>query len=429
LRYRITGFPTLDGIPLSALLGTLAALLAASAFFSAAETGLMAVNRYRLRHLANRGVHSARLANSLLAKTDKLLGVILLGNTFSISATTTLATIVAVRLFGEGEWVLTLSTLAIAFSILVFSEITPKVVAAAYPERVALASSYVLVVLLKITQPVTWFVNLFVKAILGLIGLKPNFSETVHAVTLEELRTIVTEAGSYIPKKHQSILLNLFDLEKITVDDVMTAHTQIESIDFEDVPETILQQIATSHHTRMLVRQGSSEEVVGVLHIRRVMHQARSGELTHDMLREVMEEPYFVPSGTPLYTQLQQFQEKKERLALVVDEYGELRGLITMEDILEEIVGDFTTQSPQKGVGFHRQDDGSWLVDGASQLRDLNRKLGLQLPLEGPKTLNGLVLEHFEDIPEPGTSFRIGPHTLEVVQTQERIVKSVKIYP
>jgi len=389
----------------------------------------MAVNRYRLRHLANEGNRGATLANSLLAKTDKLLGVILLGNTFSISATTTLATIIAVRLFGEGEWVLTMSTLSIAFSILVFSEITPKVVAAAYPERVALASSYVLIVLLKITQPITWFVNLFVRAILGLLRLKPNFSETVHSVTMEELRTIVTEAGSYIPKKHQSILLNLFELEKITVDDVMTAHTQIESVDFDDPAETILQQIATSHHTRMLVRQGASEEVIGILHIRKVLHQARNGELTHELLQEVMELPYFVPSGTPLYTQLQQFQEKQERLALVVDEYGELKGLLSLEDILEEIVGDFTTQSPSRGKGYSEQDDGSWLIDGATQLRELNRKLGLTLPLDGPKTLNGLVLEHFEDIPEPGTSFRIGSHTLEVVQTHERIVKSVRIYP
>ena len=419
----------MDDIPLSALLGALVALLATSAFFSAAETGLMAVNRYRLRHLANEGHRGARLANSLLAKTDKLLGVILLGSTFSISATTTLATIIAVRLFGEGEWVLTFSTLSIAFSILVFSEISPKVVAAAYPEKVALASSYVLFILLKVTQPITWFVNLFVRAFLGLLRLKPKFSETVHAVTMEELRTIVTEAGGYIPKKHQSILLNLFDLEKITVDDVMTAHTQIESVDFDEPPEAILQQIATSHHTRMLVRQGATEEVIGILHIRKVLHQARHGELTHEMLNEIMAEPYFVPSGTPLYTQLQQFQEKQQRLALVVDEYGELKGLVSLEDILEEIIGDFTTQSPSRTAAFHQQEDGSWLVDGAAQLRDLNRKLGLSLPLDGPKTLNGLVLEHFQDIPEPGTSFRIGSHALEVVQTHERIVKSVRIYP
>lgn len=417
----------MDDIPLSALFAALIALLASSAFFSAAETGLMAVNRYRLRHLSNAGHRGARLAHALLAKTDKLLGVILLGNTFSISATTTLATIIAVRLFGEGELVLTFSTLAIAFSILVFSEITPKVIAAAYPEPVAFASSYVLYFLLKLTQPITWFVNLFVRALLGLLRLKPDFSETAHAVSMEELRTIVTEAGVYIPKKHKSILLNLFDLEKTTVDDVMTAHTQIEAVDFDAPIETIVEQVATSHHTRMLVRQGANEEVIGILHIRKVMHQAQNGELTQELLREVLAEPYFVPSGTPLYTQLQQFQEKRERLALVVDEYGELKGLVTLEDILEEIVGEFTSQSPLRSAAYHQQPDGSWLVDGSAQLRDVNRKLGFSFPLDGPKTINGLVLEHFEDIPEAGTSFKIGEHMIEIVQTQDRIVKSVRI--
>jgi Mg2+/Co2+ transporter CorB len=419
----------LDDTPLSALFGGLAALLATSAFFSAAETGLMAANRYRLRHLAKEGHRGAKLASLLLAKTDKLLGVILLGSTFSISATTTLATLIAVRLFGQGELVLTFSTISIAFSILVFSEITPKVIAAAYPERVAFAASYVLIVLLKLTQPITWFVNLFVRALLGLLRLKPEFEETVQAVSMEELRTIVAESGKLIPKKHQSILLNLFELEKITVDDVMTAHTYIETIDFDALPDAIAAQIATSHHTRLPVRAGQTEEVIGILHIRKVLHQAQNNELTKESLREVMSEPYFVPSGTPLYAQLQQFQEKQQRMALVVDEYGELKGLVTLEDILEEIVGEFTTQSPSRSSAFHRQKDGSWLADGSATLRELNRKLGLGFALDGPKTLNGLVLEHFEDIPEPGTSFKIAGHTLEIIQAQNRVVKSVRIVP
>lgn len=419
----------MDDIPLSALFGALVALLVTAAFFSASETGLMAVNRYRMRHLAREGHRGARLANSLLARTDKLLGVILLGSTFTISASTTLATLIAVRMFGQGEMVLTLSTLAITFSILIFSEISPKVIAAAYPERVAFAASYVLIVLLKLTQPITWFVNLFVRAFLGLLGLKPNFSETAQAISMDELRSIVIEAGSFIPKKHQSILLNLFELEKITVDDVMTAHTYIETIDFDATPEAIAAQIATSHHTRLPVRAGQTEEVIGILHIRKVLHQAQNSELTKDSLREVMSEPYFVPSGTPLYAQLQQFQEKQQRMALVVDEYGELKGLVTLEDILEEIVGEFTTQSPSRSSAFHLQKDGSWLADGSATLRELNRKLGLGFPLDGPKTLNGLVLEHFEDIPEPGTSFKISGHTLEIIQAQDRVVKSVRIVP
>jgi Mg2+/Co2+ transporter CorB len=419
----------LDEIPLPLQLGALAILLMISAFFSIAETSLMSLNRYRLRHLARDGHRGARLASQLLSKTDKLLGVILLGNNFSNAASATLVTVISVELFGEGQLVLMFGTLAVTFAILVFSEISPKVIAAAYPEKLAFFCSYLLYPLLKLAYPAVWFINLFVSGVLRILGIKINFADTSHAITMEELRSIVSDAGSYIPKKNRTILLNLFDLEKITVDDVMTAHPQIEAIDFDAPLETILQHIATSHHTRLPVRQGPSEEIIGIIHIRKVMNQLRNGELDLDMLREVISEPYFIPSGTPLYTQMQQFQEKQQRIALVVDEYGELKGLVTLEDILEEIIGDFTTQSPLRTSTYRQEEDGSWLVDGSSSLRNLNKKLGLKLPLEGPRTLNGLVLEHFEDIPEPGTSFKIGSHTLEIVQTQDRIVKSVRIYP
>ncbi len=389
----------------------------------------MSVNRYRLRHLMKEGHRGAKLANSLLARTDKLLGVILLGNNLANAASATLVTLIAVELFGEGEWVLAAGTLSVTFAILVFGEITPKVIAAAYPEPLAIVSSYILYPLLKIVYPAVWFVNLFVRAFLGIMRLKPEFTEAAQAISMEELRTIIQDAGNFIPKKHQSILMNLFDLEKITVDDVMTAHTQIETINFDAAPEAIAEQIATSHHTRLPVRAGLAEEVIGILHIRKVLHQVQSADLTPESLREVMTDPYFVPSGTPLYTQLQQFQEKHQRMALVVDEYGELKGLVTLEDILEEIIGEFTTQSPTHSSVLHHQNDGSWLVDGSATLRELNRKLNLHLPLNGPKTLNGLVLEHFEDIPEPGTSFRIAEHTLEIVQAQDKVVKSIRITP
>lgn len=417
----------MDDIPLSYELAALGVLLLLSAFFSASEIGLMSVNRYRLRHLAQSGSRGARLASHLLAHTDQLLGVILLGNTFAATALATIASIITVRLLGEGEWELLTGTLTVTFVILVFGEITPKVIAAAHAERLATSCSYLLYPLLKFAYPAVWFVNLFVRALLGVLRIKTSFGDSTQAVSMEELRTIVTEAGKFIPQQHKAILLNLFELENITVDDVMTAHTQIEAVDFDQPLETILQQIATSHHTRMLVRQGPDEEVIGVLHIRRVMHQMQQGEVTLDMLREVVTEPYYVPAGTPLYTQLQQFQETQQRMALVVDEYGELKGLLSLEDILEEIVGDFTTQSPTTSTIYHLQPDGSWLVDGSAALRDINRKLGFDFPLEGPRTLNGLVLEHFEDIPEVGTSFRIGSHKLEIVQVQERIVKSVRI--
>ncbi len=393
----------------------------------------MSLNRYRMRHLAKQGHRGARLASVLLAKTDKLLGVILLGNTLCIAASSTLVAVISVNLFGEGKFVLMFGTIAVTFAILVFSEISPKVIAAAYPEKLGFACSYLLYPLLWLFNPIVSFVNLFVKAFVRILGIKVNFEETLHAVTTEELRSIVTDAGHFIPKKNRTILLNLFDLEKITVDDIMTAHTLVEVIDFDSPIDDILQRISNSHHTRLPVREGDSEEIIGIIHIRKVINQLRAhqqdDDLSKEALREIIEDPYFVPAGTPLYTQIQQFQENQERIALVVDEYGEFKGLVTLEDILEEVIGDFTTQSPSR-IGSYRQEaDGSWLVDGSSSLRDLNKKLNLQLPLDGPRTLNGLVIEHFEDIPEAGTSFRIGEHTLEIVQTQDRIVKSVKIFP
>ena len=393
----------------------------------------MSLNRYRMRHLAKEGHRGARLASVLLSKTDKLLGVILLGNTLCIVASSALEVRISEQLFSEGKYATMIGSLILTFAILVFSEISPKVIAAAHPEKFAFKCSYILYPLLWLFNPMVSFVNFFVKGFVRLLGLKVNFEETTHAVSMEELKSIVTDAGHYIPKKHRAILLNLFELEKIAVDDVMTAHTLVEVIDFDTPIDDILQKITNSHHTRLPVREGDNEDIIGIIHIRKVINQLRAhqhdGDLTKQALREVIEDPYFVPAGTPLYTQIQQFQENQERIALVVDEYGEFKGLVTLEDILEEVIGDFTTQSPSR-VGSYRQEaDGSWLVDGSSSLRDLNKKLNLTLPVDGPRTLNGLVIEHFEDIPEAGTSFRIGAHTLEIVQTQDRIVKSVKIFP
>ncbi len=423
----------MDNIPISWQLGALALLLLISGFFSIAETSLMSVNRYRLRHLAKEGNRGARLAIALLAKTDKLLGVILLCNNFANAASATLVTLITVQLFGEGELVLALGTLSVTFAILVFSEISPKVIAAAYPEKIAIFCSYILYPLLKVLYPAVWFVNLFVGALLKLLRIRVNFEESTQSLSMEELRSIVTDAGHFMPKKHRAILLNLFDLEKITVDDVMTAHTLVEVIDFDAPIEDILQHISSSHHTRMPVRQGEHEEIIGILHVRKVINQLRvyneGNSLDKETLTEVIAEPYFIPSGTPLFTQIQQFQENQQSIALVVDEYGEFKGLITIEDILEEVIGDFATQSPSRVGSYRKEADGSWLVDGSSPLRDLNKKLNLSLPLEGPRTLNGLILEHFEDIPEPNTSFKVGSHTLEILQTQDRIVKSVKIFP
>jgi magnesium and cobalt exporter, CNNM family len=418
----------LDSFSTSTLFTTLAVLLLTSAFFSASETAMMAINRYRLRHAADSGVRGAMRTQALLDKTDKLLGVILLGNNLVNSASGTLSAVLAIRLFGAGEIVLFTATLLLTFLILVFSEVTPKVLGASFPERVAYPASLLLTPLLKLAYPVVWFVNLFVQGILRLLRIRQPEPGHGNSLGLEELRTIVLESSGRLPREHHRILMNLLELEDITVDDVMTPRSQIEAIDIEDAPERMRQQISTSHHTRLVVHAGSSDNLLGVLHVRRVLHALTGEELDPATLRDNLETPYFVPAGTPLFTQLRNFQSSRRRLALVVDEYGELQGLVTLEDLLEELVGEFTTQAPSDAGYLRREEDGSWLVEGSVLLRHLNRKLGLSLPLDGPKTLNGLLLEQFEDIPEAGVSLKLGDVPVEIVQTQDRAVKMARIY-
>ena len=417
----------MDNLSIFGQIAVLVFLLLLSAFFSSAETCLMALNRYRLRHLVNDGHRGARLAQLLLDKTDLLLGAILLGNTFAAVSIATISDDMSQHILGDGTTGLWLGTIAVTLVILIFGEITPKVIAAAHAERLALTYSYVLYPLTRLIYPFLWFTNLFVQGLLKLLRIKVNFKEATQAISTDELRTIVSEAGHYIPQKNRAILLNLLDLETATVDDVMTAHTQIEAVNIDSPLDELLQQINNSHHTRILVRQGSQEDIIGILHIRKIINQMRNGELTLEGILETIIEPYFIPSGTPLYAQIQQFQEKHQRLALVVDEYGELKGLVTLEDILEEIIGEFTTQSPTRASIMHVEEDGSWILDGSISLRELNKKLQLDLPLDGPRTLNGLILERFEDIPEPGTSIKIDNCALEILQTQYKIVKSVRI--
>ncbi|MBW8458208.1 MAG: HlyC/CorC family transporter [Thiobacillus sp.] len=419
----------MEALSIGTLFGLLAGLLFLSACFSASETAMMAINRYRLRHAAETGQRGAILTLSLLNRTDKLLGVILLGNNLVNIAAATLATIISIRLFGDSDLALSLATLLLTFLILVFSEVTPKVLGASHPERIAYPAAYVLVPMLKLTYPVVWFVNLFVQGILRLLRIKPPEPGHGNRLGLEELRTIVLESSGLLPREHHRILVNLLELEDITVDDVMTPRSQIEAIDIEDDPERLRQQISTSHHTRLVVHAGSSDNLLGVLHVRRVLHALAGEELDPETLKGNLEQPYFVPAGTPLFTQLRNFQNSRRRLALVVDEYGELQGLVTLEDLLEEMVGEFTTQAPSDTGFLRREADGSWLAEGSVLLRHLNRKLGLSLPLDGPKTLNGLLLEHFEDIPEAGVSIKLGDVPVEIVQTQDRAVKMARIYP
>jgi Mg2+/Co2+ transporter CorB len=418
----------LDEIPVSTLLIALAVLLVVSAFFSISETSMMALNRYRLRHLIKTGHRGARLASQLLTRVDRLLGVVLLGNTLVNAGATTLATVIAIRLFGGGELVLSLSTAAVAFLLLVFSEITPKVIGATRPETIAFPAGYILAPLLKLAYPVTWFVNLFVRGLLWLLRFQPH-STQAHTLSMEELRTLILEGGNFLPQKHQNILLNLFDLESITVEDAMTPRNQIEAVDIESPPNEIRRQIATSNHTRLPVYRERLDDIVGIVHVRKVLNLSEGENIDAETLTEVLREPYFIPMGTPLLTQLQNFQEQQDRIGLVVDEYGELKGLLTLEDILEEIIGEFTTQSPLQTARFRRMEDGSIIVEGGTLLRDMNRKLGYKFPLDGPKTLNGLILEHFQDIPEPGTSLKLAGYPLEILQTQDRVIRSVRMLP
>jgi Mg2+/Co2+ transporter CorB len=417
-----------DAIPFWAQVAVLLALLLLSAFFSIAETALMAVSRLRLRHLAREGSSAARLTENLLARTDRLLGAILLGNNLLNAAATALVTAIAISRFGDNEWVLLGATVAIAFLIMVFSEITPKVVGARYPERIALPSSYVLRLILMVVGPAVWFVNLFVRALLWLLRVPPAEEGGTTRLSPEELRTIVLEGGNFIPGKHRSILLNLFDLEQLTVDDVMTPRARVEALDIAHTDAVILAQLVTCYHNKLPVYERDISRVVGVIHVRRLLPALAEGRLDAGRIRALSVAPYFVPSGTPLFNQLQMFQDNQQRLGLVVDEYGEVQGLVTLEDIIEELVGKFTTQAPGAADRIATWDAaGQAVVDGTIALRELNRRLALRLPFEGPKTLNGLLLELLEEIPDAPCCVRLPGCHAEIIQVQDQAIRSVRL--
>ena len=419
----------MDELSLAALFGILLLLLVCSAFFSGSETSMMAINRYRLNSLIRRGNRSAKLVSRLLGKVDKLLGSILLGNTLLNVLAAAVANIIIFRLYGQNDLALLLGTLTLTFVLLVFSEIMPKIIAASYPERIALPASYLLTPLITLFQPVVSIAGGLVKGVLWLLRIKIETDQSKQKMTIEELRGLVLDAEHFLPRKHQKMLLNLVDLERITVNDVMIPRNQIEALDINADESELRQQIITCHHTLLPVYADTHSNIIGILHIKRVPALLQETKLDLTRLREILNDPYFIPSDTPLLKQLQQFQERHTRLGLVVDEYGELLGLVTLENILEEIVGEFTTQSPAQTGKFLRQEDGSFLLEGSSSLRELNRKLGLHLPLDGPKTLNGLILDHLEDIPETGTSLKIAGYPIEIIQTQDRIVKVARVFP
>ena len=390
---------------------------------------MMAINRHRLNALVRKGSKSAKLTARLLTQIDKLLGSILFGNTLLNVAAAAVTNIIVLRLFGTSEVALLLGTLSITFVLLVVSEIMPKIIAASHPERVALPSSYLLTPLIKLFHPVVSVATTIVRGLLWLLRIKIQTDQSRHKMNLEELRSLVLDAGHFLPRKHQKMLLNLVDLERITVNDVMIPRNQIEALDMSAEPAELRQQIITRHHTLLPVYTDSPNNIVGILHIKRALALLQEPVLDIEQLRETLHEPYFIPSDTPLLRQLQHFQERHARLGLVVDEYGELLGLVTLENILEEIVGEFTTQPPAQAGKFLRQDDGSVLLEGSSNLRELNRKLGLHFPLDRAKTLNGLILDHLEDMPEAGVSLKIAGYPIEIIQTQDRIVKVARVFP
>lgn len=418
----------MDDSPLTWEVTALVVLLVMSAFFSIAETSMMALNRYRLRHLVAQGHGGARRAEELLKHTDRLLGTILIGNNVVNAAAATIASLVAVKLFGQGKLAYAGSTIVISFLIIVFSEITPKVIGATYPERIALPLAYVLGPLQRLLQPAILVVNLFSRPLLRLVGVRPGEASDVPRLSPEEIRTLVRESSAFMPRKHVTILLNLFDLSDITVQDIMLPRSRIESVKLDDDMETIARHLATSYHMRLPVYRDTRGEVVGILHLRKVLAPLRAGTLSREEIESLLAQPYFVPASTPVFAQMQYFQENQERIALVVDEYGELMGLVTLEDIIEEIIGKFTTSMPSAAQTLAWGEDGSASADGATPVRELNRALGLDLPTEGPKTLNGLILEHLRDIPEADVSIKIGEVPMEIVHAQGRTVKTVRIF-
>jgi Mg2+/Co2+ transporter CorB len=415
----------LDEIPLSVLFGALAFLIILSAFFSGSETGLMTLNRYRLRHLVRARHPAAIRAQKLLERPDRLIGLILLGNNFVNILASTLTAVIAVRLIGEAGLVIGAALLTLV--ILIFAEVTPKTLAALHPERVAFPAAFIYGPLLWLMYPFVWVVNSIANALLKVIGVRPEES-AADALSQEELRTVVLEAGAMIPKRHQDMLLNILDLEKVTVEDIMIPRKEVTGINLEDDWNTIVRQITSSQYTRLPVFRDSIDNVVGFIHLRKVLPLLKRNRLDKQTLESLIREPLFVPENTPLNRQLLNFQRERRRVGLVVDEYGDIQGLVTLEDILEEVVGEFTTDPLTSSRDYIPAEDGSFLVSGTTNVRDLNRALEMELPIDGPKTLNGLVLEYLEDIPEPGTSVLLAGYPIDIVQTKGNLVKTLRVH-
>ncbi len=425
----------MDDISTSSLLLLLAFLLVISAFFSGTETAMMSLNRYRLRHLAQQGHKGASRAEALLQRPDRLIGLILIGNNFVNILASVIASVIGFRWFEAnfgGAVASILTTGILTFIVLIFAEVTPKTLAALHPEKLAYPNSLVLKPLMSLFYPLVWLVNLISNTLLRLLGVHNAHGKGDH-LSAEELRSVVHEAGAMIPRRHREMLVSILDLEKVTVEDIMIPRAELYAIDINDDYRAIIRQLTHSPHTRVLLYRDNIDDVVGFVHLSDVLRLlTKEGQRETDKatLLRAVREIYFIPEGTPLNVQLLKFQRAKERIGLVVDEYGDIQGLVTLEDILEEIVGDFTTglQTPPSD-NITQEADGRLLVDASITLRDFNRETAWELPTDGPKTLNGLILEQLEEIPAPGARLEVAGHHLEVVEVAENMVKYVRFQP
>ena len=407
------------------LLGLLAFLIVCSAFFSSSETGIISLNRYRLRHKAREGHRGAKRASALLSRPDRLLGTILIGNNFVNILASAIATVLAMQIWGEAG--IAIATVALTIILLIFGEITPKTLAALRPEAIAYPASLPLQVLLKLFYPLVVALNAISNLLLRLFGIDP-ISRSSDSLTTEELRSVVRESGHALPESRQNMLLGVLDLETVSVNDIMIPRNEIIGIDLEQPIERIVELLQNTRHTRLPVYRQDINQIEGMVHMRQLARRLAHDQMTHELLLQVCQPAYFVPENTPLATQLLNFQKEKRRLGLVVDEYGDIQGLITLEDVLEEIVGDLSVQDQQQHADIQPQDDGSQIIDGSASIRELNKLLGWHLPSEGPKTLNGLVTEALESIPDSSVCLKIGPYRLEILESGDNRVKSVRIW-
>ena len=417
----------MDDISTGSLFILLGILVLLSAYFSSSETSMMSINRYRLKHLGNEGNKGALRVQTLLERPDRLIGFILIGNNLVNIAASAVATVLGLRLYGDMG--IAIATVVLTLVILIFSEVTPKTVAALYPEKVSFPASFFLLPMLKVLYPLVFLVNGITNFILKLLRISTDDSDS-GSLSREELRTVVHEAGAMIPKKHQDMLVGILDLEKVTAEDIMVPRNEIVAIDINHEWKDIQKQLINSQHTRVLLYRDSIDDAVGFVHVRDALRLLSKDEFTKSSLLRAVREIYFTPESTPLHTLMYKFQAVKERIGLVVDEYGDIQGLVTLEDILEEIIGDFTTSMvPDHSKEADTQQDGSVLVDGSANVRELNKEMDWHFPTEGPKTLNGIILEYLEDIPEANISLRLAGYPLEIIEMKDNVVKTVRIMP